>query len=121
MSGYIRPISPLLLPGSNSLSAILHMPLQIASSESPVVSLSASSVTSYWVTYEPDSLCATDRTYYVLPTRHFPGLIFRFNDVTILHQNFSGGCIMKSCEWITHRNVRILYMKIASQTTEELR
>src|SRR5664280_2810161 len=68
MSGYIRPISPLLLPGSNSLSAILHMPLQIASSESPVVSLSASSVTSYWVTYEPDSLCATDRTYYVLPT-----------------------------------------------------
>jgi hypothetical protein len=28
---------------------------------------------------------------------------------------------MKSCEWITHRNVRILYMKIASQTTEELK
>jgi hypothetical protein len=28
---------------------------------------------------------------------------------------------MKSCEWITHRNARILYMKIASQTNEELK
>jgi len=44
------------------------MPLQIASSGSPVVSLSASSVTSNSDYYKPDSLCATNRTVYVLLT-----------------------------------------------------
>jgi hypothetical protein len=54
------PISPLLRLGLISSSAILHMPLQIASSGSPVVSLSASVVTSIGDYYKPDRLCAAN-------------------------------------------------------------
>ena len=67
-SDHIPPKSAPLLPGSTDSHSIPNKPLQIASSGSPVASLSVSSVTSIGDHNKPDRSCATNRTYHLLAT-----------------------------------------------------
>ena len=68
-SDHLPPKSEPLLPGSNDSHSIQNKHPQIASSGSPVASLSVSSVTPIDDYYKPDRLCATNRTYHVLLTQ----------------------------------------------------
>src|SRR5450756_1693026 len=67
-SDHIPPKSEPLLPGSNDSHSIQNKHPQIASSGSPVASLSVASVTSSGEHNKPDRLCATNRTYHLLLT-----------------------------------------------------
>src|SRR5659263_593494 len=60
-----------LTPASTDSRSIQNKPLRIASSGSPVLSPSVSSVTSIGYHNKPDRLCAINQTYHLLLTSHW--------------------------------------------------